>query len=180
MPEQWDLLGVNEELNGGTEIYRVRLRISEDRDIDHVFPKAMIDVRAGEYDIDHTTPEGLQQVIDIILHEPHGEDCVELWEAESIDQARVKMLERIERTKNNKVNVNWSGNPKAAKARTLARGVDPAALLMNHSVDEEVKTHHGRRVRVLRGEEAKEMPAQPMAKNIAARRRSLTVTLLDT
>lgn len=188
--EDWELIEVKSEPVGQSECYHVRLRRPDGKDLVHVFPHDTIDIRAGEYDIDHTTPEGKQQVLDIILHENHGPHPEALIKRATIAQARQDHLAAIDDTKANRVNIIWSGNPKAkGKTRRFAQGssdADPAQMLLDHQPKPEVRSRaqdQVHRARVAMGVE-KADPPQPREVpkqyyDPAIRRRGLTVSLMD-
>lgn len=189
MAEDWELIGVASELVGDTPCYHVRLRRPDGTDKIHVMPQQIIDIRAAEYDIDPTTPEGKQQVLDIILHEQHGPPPEALWKKATIAEAREAHLAQVEDNKTSRVNVIWSGNARAkGKARRFAQGssaADPAQMLLDHKPDLALRERAKARVLEIRGylglEKAPPKPPrveQPY--DPAIRRRSLTVSLLDT
>jgi hypothetical protein len=188
MAEDWYLIEVvSEPVEGGTPCYHMRLRKPNGDDIIHVIPHAQIDIRAGEYGIDHTTPSGKQQVIDLILHEMHGPAPKHLWEQPTIAQALDAHVKRCEQNKVDRVNVIWSGNPKArGKLKKLAAGPpDPAQVLLDHVPDPACVERYAARVKHLRGRlglEKIDSPSNQSDKKYydpSIRRRGLTVSLLD-
>lgn len=169
------------------------------------FPISAIEWRAAEYNIDATTPEGKQQVIDILLHEPfmepihpavlskahqklprHPSDPVHLWNAVSRDEAREHHLVRLANTKQ-RVNVVWSGNPiePTGNDASVVALTDPLHLLITHPVDaqrlaekSQVVIHHRRKLGL---EPPLPKPAQQVHPHYddAVRRRGLTVAIRD-
>ncbi|MFJ8043786.1 hypothetical protein ACIRBX_25120 [Kitasatospora sp. NPDC096147] len=70
MLEKYEITEVTRTRIGLTECWQVRqLRPDGEHHI-AVFPAATLEWRAAEYDIDHTTKAGLDQILDIVLHEP--------------------------------------------------------------------------------------------------------------
>lgn len=187
MAEDWELVEVvSEPVEGGTECYHMRLRKPNGEDIIHVIPHAQVDIRAGEYGIDHTTSEGKRQVLDIILHEMHGPAPMHLWEQPTIAQALDAHLKGCDQNKADRVNVIWSGNPKAqSKVKKFAAGKDPAQILMDHQPDMDRVEHHRAQILHLRGKLGLEKVV-PTDNGVdkkyydpSIRRRGLTVSLLD-
>jgi hypothetical protein len=71
MPDQWNILKVEQHLISGQEVWAVDRQRQGDKDFKrHYFPNSTIEWRAAEYDLDHTTPEGRADILDIVLHEP--------------------------------------------------------------------------------------------------------------
>jgi hypothetical protein len=186
MAEDWHLIEViSEPVEGGTECYHMRLRKPNGDDIIHVIPHAQVDIRAGEYGIDHTTPQGNRQVLDIILHEMHGPAPTHLWGQPTVAQALDAHLKQCDQNKIDRVNVIWSGNPRAqGKLKKFAAG-DPAQVLLDHQPDMARVEHHAAQIKHLRGKLGLEKVDQPS--NLpdkkyydpSIRRRGLTVSLLD-
>lgn len=187
MAEDWHLTEVvREPIEGGTMCYHMRLRKPDGNDVIHVMPEAQIDIRAGEYGIDHTTPGGMRQVLDIILHEFHGPAPKHLWNEPTIAEALNAHTKQCERNKDERVNIVWSGNPKAkGKLKKVAIGDDPAQILLDHRPDLARVEHHAAQVKNIRGKlglEKVDRPSnQPDKKyyDPSVRRRSLMVSLLD-
>lgn len=150
MAEDWQLIEIVSEPVMNTPCFHMRLRKPNGEDIIHVIPQATLDIRAAEYDIDHTTLEGKAQVIDIILHEHHGPPPTHLGTKPSIDEARKAHLAQCEENKSQRVNVVWSGNPRAKGSQKLAKGVDPAKTLLDHPVNPQLVKMHKDRVLVSR------------------------------
>lgn len=70
MPEQYQVLDAARITVGSTQCWAVR---QQRPDGDHhvtVFPTSSLEWRAAEYDIDHTTPDGINTILDMLLHEP--------------------------------------------------------------------------------------------------------------
>ncbi|MFJ4189425.1 hypothetical protein [Kitasatospora sp. NPDC089509] len=70
MPEQYRVLDAARINVGPTPCWAVR---QQRPDGDHhitVFPVSSLEWRAAEYNIDHTTPEGIDTILDMLLHEP--------------------------------------------------------------------------------------------------------------
>lgn len=187
MAEDWHLIEVvSEPVEGGTPCYHMRLEKPNSDHIIHVIPHAQVDIRAGEYGIDHTTPEGLQQVLDIILHEIHGPAPTHLWDQPTVAAALDAHIKRCEQNKLDRVNVIWSGNPKAkSKLRKFVAGKDPAQVLLDHEPDMARVEHHKAQVLHLRGKlglekvEPTDNVVDKKYYDPSIRRRGLTVSLLD-
>jgi hypothetical protein len=171
-----------------------------------VFPFGAVEWRAAEYNIDATTVAGRSQIMDILLHEPFMEavppalltkarkrlareahEEVHLFNASTRDEARAAHLAKLQRTKEQRVNVVWSGNPLMANPNPGVRALnDPAHLLMIHPLDLASlaqKTDHVMSLRMRLGLE----PAPPVTiptvpaqyYDPAIRRRGLTVVIKD-
>lgn len=76
MPEQYRVLSVDRITIGPTECWQVRQQRSDGHHIT-IFPTSALEWRAAEYDIDPGSPDGLEQIIDILLHEPFVPDPIE-------------------------------------------------------------------------------------------------------
>ncbi|MEV7926094.1 hypothetical protein [Kitasatospora sp. NPDC088779] len=76
MPEQYRVLAVDQITIGPTKCWQVRQQRSDGHHIT-IFPTSALEWRAAEYDIDPGTPDGLDQIIDMLLHEPFVPDPIE-------------------------------------------------------------------------------------------------------
>lgn len=130
----WQIFNVEEHLIGKTECWAIDHRLAGDPNfIRMVFPKDTVEWRAAEYDMDASTPEGREAILDIILHEPHmpptirppepmakgrmlamqrAKDEVHLYNAPTRAAAREAHLERVAKVKQNTYRVEW---PKRAE-----------------------------------------------------------------
>ncbi|MFI6447822.1 hypothetical protein [Kitasatospora sp. NPDC050543] len=77
MPEQYEIIEATRTRIGPTDCWQVRQRRTDGEHHVTVFPAATLEWRAAEYDLDHTTEAGLNQILDIVLHEPFLPDPIE-------------------------------------------------------------------------------------------------------
>ncbi|MFF4819856.1 hypothetical protein ACFY2K_35370 [Kitasatospora sp. NPDC001309] len=70
MPEQYRVIDAARINVGPTECWAVRQRRPDGDHHVTVFPTSSLEWRAAEYDIDHTTPDGINTILDMLLHEP--------------------------------------------------------------------------------------------------------------
>jgi hypothetical protein len=140
--KELELTNAEEYFHGSTTCWRVTYRKEDGTNHTHVFPKDTFDWRAAEYDID---PADIETLMDVVLHEPYvdpmdtavreagklspalqnnkttrrGEpEPTNLFNAESISEAREAHLLRIEDAKTNRVNIRA---PKGADPRDEIR-----------------------------------------------------------
>ncbi|WP_431681240.1 hypothetical protein [Kitasatospora sp. KL5] len=77
MPEQYRVVDASVVRVGTTECWQVRQQRPDGGHHLTVFPTSSLEWRAAEYDIDHTTTAGINQILDILLHEPFVPDPIE-------------------------------------------------------------------------------------------------------
>ncbi|MFB8235525.1 hypothetical protein ACFC58_03145 [Kitasatospora purpeofusca] len=77
MAETYQVVDASRTRIGAAECWVVRQQRPDGQHHVTVFPTASLEWRAAEYGIDHTTEAGLDQIIDIVLHEPHLRDPLE-------------------------------------------------------------------------------------------------------
>ncbi|MFJ6380146.1 hypothetical protein ACIQI7_09115 [Kitasatospora sp. NPDC092039] len=77
MPEQYRVLSAVRINVGPTQCWAVRQQRPDGEHHITLFPASSLEWRAAEYDIDHTTPAGIDQILDILLHEPFVPDPLE-------------------------------------------------------------------------------------------------------
>ncbi|MEV8095218.1 hypothetical protein [Kitasatospora sp. NPDC085879] len=77
MPEQYRVVDASVVRVGPTECWQVRQQRPDGGHHVTVFPTSSLEWRAAEYDIDHTTAAGINQILDILLHEPFVPDPIE-------------------------------------------------------------------------------------------------------
>lgn len=188
MPEIYKIYNVEDAMVGDTEVWYIdHQRQSDGHTYRHAMPKSVIEWRAAEYGMDHTTPAGRQQIIDLVLHEPFmpaidpqvlhrnskgkrlSTDEVHLYNAPTRDLARNAHLSKLETTKANIAQVIW---PQAGTVTSLqARGpmVHPMLQgILDHQPDQagvESKTGMVTSIRVDLGLEPKPAPVQQPASN---------------
>lgn len=154
MVDTWEIFNVEEHLLGTTECWVLDHRRPGDQNFMRmVFPKETVEWRAAEYDIDASTPEGRELILDIILHEPHmpptlrppepigkgrmlamqrAKNEVHLYNAPTRAAAREAHLERVAQVKQNTCRVGWP------KSRVdLRAGSDTPASMKQRIIDHE-------------------------------------------
>ncbi|MCC9309136.1 hypothetical protein LN042_18955 [Kitasatospora sp. RB6PN24] len=70
MLDTYEILDTTRIRVGDTDCWQIRQRRPDGGHHLTVFPTSALEWRAAEYGIDHTTPDGLEQIIDMVLHEP--------------------------------------------------------------------------------------------------------------
>ncbi|AUY50450.1 hypothetical protein [Streptomyces sp. CB01881] len=75
--ERYEITDVTQIRIGSTDCWQVRQRRPDGEHHVTVFPASTLEWRAAEYDVDHTTPEGLASILDMVLHEPFLPDPIE-------------------------------------------------------------------------------------------------------
>ncbi|MGW3181646.1 hypothetical protein ACWDD9_20460 [Kitasatospora sp. NPDC001119] len=77
MPEQYRVLDTTRINVGSTPCWAVRQQRPDGEHHITIFPTSSLEWRAAEYDIDHTTPAGIDMILDMLLHEPFVPDPLE-------------------------------------------------------------------------------------------------------
>ncbi|WP_224273268.1 hypothetical protein [Streptomyces sp. LS1784] len=153
MPEEYRVLEAAQINVGPTQCWAVR---QQRPDGDHhvtVFPTTSLEWRAAEYDIDHTTPDGIDMILDMLLHEPWIPDPLEqrsadpaaaksfavgepapvtLHNAPDRATARQAHLERIAHTKRTRVAVTAGPTAGTRRAAAAKPAPDPLDIIRRH------------------------------------------------
>ncbi|MBO1413215.1 hypothetical protein [Streptomyces sp. FH025] len=153
MPEQYRVLDATRINVGPTQCWAVR---QQRPDGDHhvtVFPTTSLEWRAAEYDIDHTTPDGIDMILDMLLHEPWIADPLEqrstdpaaakglaagqpapvtLHNAPDRATARQAHLERIAHAKRTRVAVTAGPAAGTRRAAAAKPAPDPLDIIRRH------------------------------------------------
>ncbi|MGX4733186.1 hypothetical protein [Kitasatospora griseola] len=155
MPEQYRVVDVSRISIGPGECWQIRQERPDGQHHLTVFPTAALEWRAAEYDIDHTSPDGIDLIIDMLLHEPFLTDDsptaavqdrglgksepVTLHNAPDLAAARAAHLERIAHTKRTRVAVITGSTPEGRRGTAAAMPVsDPLdAIRTDHGITAE-------------------------------------------
>lgn len=138
----WEVFNLEEHEINGTECWVIDHRRQGDaRFTRTVFPKATLEWRAAEYDMDGSTPEGRAEILDLIMHEfymppimqppvPTGKGRmfsgatqkqeVHLYNAATKAEAREAHLERVAKVKREVAHIQWPEPAKKASALSEA------------------------------------------------------------
>jgi hypothetical protein len=197
--EIWDIFNVEDTTVGIEPVWYIdQIRRSDGLVIRGVYPKSIIEWRAAEYGIDCTTPEGRQDILDIVLHEHHLEpidmvtmdrnlrgvrrkgDPVHLYNAPTQAEALIAYRLRVDEAKT-RVTVNW---PKGETKKGITQPHALQGVVLDHQPSQagvEAKLAHVRDNRRGLGLEpiTRKVESTPAAYDPAVRRRGLTVAIMD-
>ncbi|MGW4694864.1 hypothetical protein ACWEO1_21100 [Kitasatospora cineracea] len=182
MPEQYRIIDVSRTVEGDMECWEIRQERPDGQHHLTIFPTSSLEWRAAEYDIDHRTPDGLDQILDMLLHEPFLPDPlsapastaakglaatdpapVTLHNAPDRATARAAHLERIARTKQTRVTVTAAPAPTGKTGVTAARAAtDPLEVIRaNHGITPEGVAEKTEFVEQARRRFARRQPTAP-------------------
>ncbi|QKW22297.1 hypothetical protein HUT16_27350 [Kitasatospora sp. NA04385] len=182
MPEQYRIIAVSRTTEGGMECWEVRQERPDGQHHLTVFPTSSLEWRAAEYDIDHRTPDGINLILDMLLHEPHLPDSpphqagaaakgltasgpapITLRTAPDRATARAAHLERIAHTKQTRITVTSPSTPTGKTGIVTARtATDPLDVIRaNHNITPEGVAEKTEFVEQVRRQFAQQQPSGP-------------------
>lgn len=197
--EIWDIFNVEDTVVGVEPVWCIdRIRRSDGLVIRAVYPKSTIEWRAAEYGLDCTTPEGRQDILDIVIHECHLEpidmatmdrnlrglrkkgDPTHLYNAPTRAHALAAYRDKVAEAKT-RVTMNW---PNGATKKGVTATHPLQNIVLDHQPSQagvEAKLEHVMDNRRALGlESPKKVAEQPSAiYDPAVRRRGLTVAIMD-